>query len=256
MLKIGRNDPCPCGSGKKFKKCHLGREEDLVLEKLDTLPDGAAQSIAALPEVKYGRCREMVEDLDWEALTGTKVGVKFVDLASYLDLNIVKRDEHKNLNRVSAGQMINPMKTMEADSKHIYIAVSPAVSDSTLIHQLAHALDYLAGSRNNPALAGPLSMELDIPLELLEHPKEFGDWLQFLKNEFNVELDAEDTIVSFLHETGHLLPGEAIGEDDNTMIEVHARRTLDFIRRSRREIDQRIKDREGYLGTPQPAGDG
>lgn len=21
--KIGRNDPCPCGSGKKFKKCHL-----------------------------------------------------------------------------------------------------------------------------------------------------------------------------------------------------------------------------------------
>jgi preprotein translocase subunit SecA len=20
--KAGRNDPCPCGSGKKFKKCH------------------------------------------------------------------------------------------------------------------------------------------------------------------------------------------------------------------------------------------
>lgn len=20
--KIGRNDPCPCGSGKKFKNCH------------------------------------------------------------------------------------------------------------------------------------------------------------------------------------------------------------------------------------------
>ncbi len=24
--KIGRNDPCPCGSGKKYKKCHLGKE--------------------------------------------------------------------------------------------------------------------------------------------------------------------------------------------------------------------------------------
>jgi len=23
--KIGRNDPCPCGSGKKYKNCH-GRE--------------------------------------------------------------------------------------------------------------------------------------------------------------------------------------------------------------------------------------
>jgi preprotein translocase subunit SecA len=20
--KIGRNDPCPCGSGKKYKQCH------------------------------------------------------------------------------------------------------------------------------------------------------------------------------------------------------------------------------------------
>jgi uncharacterized protein YecA (UPF0149 family) len=20
--KVGRNDPCPCGSGKKFKRCH------------------------------------------------------------------------------------------------------------------------------------------------------------------------------------------------------------------------------------------
>ncbi len=24
--KIGRNDPCPCGSGKKYKKCCMGRE--------------------------------------------------------------------------------------------------------------------------------------------------------------------------------------------------------------------------------------
>jgi len=24
-MKIGRNDPCPCGSGKKYKKCHRGK---------------------------------------------------------------------------------------------------------------------------------------------------------------------------------------------------------------------------------------
>lgn len=28
--KVGRNDPCPCGSGKKFKNCHLGRESELI----------------------------------------------------------------------------------------------------------------------------------------------------------------------------------------------------------------------------------
>ena len=23
--KVGRNDPCPCGSGKKYKKCCFGK---------------------------------------------------------------------------------------------------------------------------------------------------------------------------------------------------------------------------------------
>jgi preprotein translocase subunit SecA len=26
--KVGRNDPCPCGSGQKFKKCHGAALED------------------------------------------------------------------------------------------------------------------------------------------------------------------------------------------------------------------------------------
>lgn len=29
--KIGRNEPCPCGSGVKFKKCHLYNVEALNL---------------------------------------------------------------------------------------------------------------------------------------------------------------------------------------------------------------------------------
>ncbi len=28
MLKIGRNDPCPCGSGRKFKKCCYGKTQE------------------------------------------------------------------------------------------------------------------------------------------------------------------------------------------------------------------------------------
>lgn len=32
MSKVQRNDPCPCGSGKKFKHCHFGEatEEAVV----------------------------------------------------------------------------------------------------------------------------------------------------------------------------------------------------------------------------------
>ena len=28
-MRIGRNDPCPCGSGKKYKKCCLGKTDDV-----------------------------------------------------------------------------------------------------------------------------------------------------------------------------------------------------------------------------------
>ena len=30
---VGRNDPCPCGSGKKFKHCHMGKENELSEKK-------------------------------------------------------------------------------------------------------------------------------------------------------------------------------------------------------------------------------
>lgn len=33
VAKIGRNEPCPCGSGKKYKECHE-REGTRFLEKL------------------------------------------------------------------------------------------------------------------------------------------------------------------------------------------------------------------------------
>ena len=33
---VGRNDPCPCGSGKKFKKCCLGAEPEALIERMTT----------------------------------------------------------------------------------------------------------------------------------------------------------------------------------------------------------------------------
>ncbi len=252
MDKIGRNDPCPCGSGKKFKKCHMGREEELVLGRMEHLPDGAAEKIVSLPAVEYGSINDIMSRLDLEKLAGAKVGVKFIDLEAYLKLGFVGREADKDLRNISAGQMINPFKTLEADPDHVYLAVSPAISDSTLVHQLAHALDYLAGSKSNPGLARPLSMELILPLELLEHPAEFGEWLHFLANELSVELDAEDTIVAYLHENKKLIPGDTIQSEDHDRIKAAAQGTLEFIQGHRMEIDERIKNRTGYLKDQAP----
>jgi hypothetical protein len=54
LKKTGRNDPCPCGSGKKYKKCHLFEDEaayskelkkqQAELEKANIADEGSEES--------------------------------------------------------------------------------------------------------------------------------------------------------------------------------------------------------------------
>lgn len=85
VRKIGRNDPCPCGSGKKFKKCHMGREDELSIGRADISEEMSAM-ITGLPKVSYGRAREMADALDILYLTGCNMGITFVNLRRYSDL--------------------------------------------------------------------------------------------------------------------------------------------------------------------------
>jgi len=47
MEKVGRNDPCPCGSGKKFKKCHGRQSGRRVIDakKIEAPQDKMAQLV-------------------------------------------------------------------------------------------------------------------------------------------------------------------------------------------------------------------
>jgi len=55
MPKVGRNDPCPCGSGKKYKQCHLLIEQAAQVEQrqlrqaIDTLMPKLIEAAQALP---------------------------------------------------------------------------------------------------------------------------------------------------------------------------------------------------------------
>src|ERR1035437_679651 len=66
-MKVGRNDPCPCGSGRKFKFCHLNMADIGTLPKsriAPPLPDHVREKfekhrIAELiRERTYGKVRE------------------------------------------------------------------------------------------------------------------------------------------------------------------------------------------------------
>lgn len=49
MAKIGRNDPCPCGSGRKYKQCCLQREQGMpVRTRLLALIIGAVLVAGAI----------------------------------------------------------------------------------------------------------------------------------------------------------------------------------------------------------------
>ena len=52
----GRNDPCPCGSGRKFKVCHLGREQEL-LAILQQQGGGVKPTTPTQPTVVRGKQR-------------------------------------------------------------------------------------------------------------------------------------------------------------------------------------------------------
>jgi Tfp pilus assembly protein PilF len=43
MSKIGRNDPCPCGSGKKYKRCCLSKHEAAAAERAAAAAQAAAR---------------------------------------------------------------------------------------------------------------------------------------------------------------------------------------------------------------------
>ena len=50
--KVGRNEPCPCGSGKKFKRCHgVSAEPKLTLPKMNPAASTGTETLGAAPSV-------------------------------------------------------------------------------------------------------------------------------------------------------------------------------------------------------------
>jgi hypothetical protein len=46
-MKIGRNDPCHCGSGQKYKKCHLPKDDAAKSAELAAAAAAAAAAAKA-----------------------------------------------------------------------------------------------------------------------------------------------------------------------------------------------------------------
>ena len=51
---LGRNDPCHCGSGKKYKQCHLDKDEAAAREARAKAAEEAAKNAPAAEPAKEG----------------------------------------------------------------------------------------------------------------------------------------------------------------------------------------------------------
>lgn len=66
MAKTGRNDPCPCGSGRKYKVCCLKKDEDAARERFQqAAAESAAQAAAAAAKTRQ-QALATLEALDHE----------------------------------------------------------------------------------------------------------------------------------------------------------------------------------------------
>ncbi len=80
--KIGRNDPCPCGSGKKFKKCHGG----ISAEPVPQLPPLSKETLEAkIEQIKaFQKQREQQQGLGKSIISLEFHGYRFVAVGSKL----------------------------------------------------------------------------------------------------------------------------------------------------------------------------
>ena len=69
-IKIGRNDPCPCGSGKKYKKCCANTASPVLVEKYSKGHDGAIERAVGWLMTKHRKAASVaIEDMILDGLS-------------------------------------------------------------------------------------------------------------------------------------------------------------------------------------------
>ena len=79
MSKIGRNDPCPCGSGKKYKKCCLKKDQEAeserqTIESLRQMLDAGTRIVVGGTDEPACFVKDLYRVADWDALKRALAG--------------------------------------------------------------------------------------------------------------------------------------------------------------------------------------
>lgn len=61
-MKLGKNDPCHCGSGQKYKKCHLAADDAARIATMNAAAAASAAKHAVPEEGEEGTATKRVDD--------------------------------------------------------------------------------------------------------------------------------------------------------------------------------------------------
>ncbi len=75
MAQPGRNDPCPCGSGKKYKQCHLTEDRGQSMERADRARDQLSR-LEAMGRPEMDEMRQLYKELTGRNLSGDVIPEK------------------------------------------------------------------------------------------------------------------------------------------------------------------------------------
>lgn len=135
--KIGRNDPCPCGSGKKYKRCCLPREE---MERIDA---------ARQPHLWEGDEEFGGDDLDDDEESRDEMEeIPPFDMRTVTGISF-QRGFVKTLDAIVTGEGLRATEWM-----------APSIPPELLDVLSLEALDELEGAWGDAAAADPIQIDL------------------------------------------------------------------------------------------------
>ncbi|MEW6594870.1 MAG: SEC-C metal-binding domain-containing protein [Thermodesulfobacteriota bacterium] len=109
MARIGRNDPCPCGSGKKFKKCCIDKQQAMTAP---SAPPSLNQEVALLQQAAAEK-RDTLKALGVFVLFSTVAGDAWLLEVTEMDAIQVARDGEK-----VAVEIVENPETIEINWTH------------------------------------------------------------------------------------------------------------------------------------------
>ncbi len=90
--KVGRNDPCPCGSGRKYKKCCLDRSQDRTLDVKETYEKKYGIKLKSTAEIEgIRRAGQLVMETLQLVEAEIKPGIKTDEINTLVHEITVKR---------------------------------------------------------------------------------------------------------------------------------------------------------------------